>query len=128
MRTLVRDREVVYFAKRLPPVAEVDSSGYETGTMLAQYDEPESFSVRVSPITEQGEIEIFGAKSQSMKKIVESVLNIGLVGIDYLDSAWIGIEPNESFSNANYVVAKSPMITPRQIVIFLESVIPNGNA
>jgi len=128
MRTLVRDRETVYFAKRLPPEAEVDSSGYETGTMLAQYDEPEEFSLRVSPITEQGEIEIFGAKSQSMKKIVESVINTGLVGVDYLDSAWIGIEPNDEFSNANYVVARAPMVTPRQIVIFLESVIPNGNA
>jgi hypothetical protein len=144
MRTVARDREDVYIAQRLPSVPEIDENGYETGTMLPQFDVSVKYRLRVQPISEDADIQLYGAQSVSMRKIIESPLSIGVSDISYLDPVWIGTIPS-TYGDAlpsspvegepsviplpldnNYYVSVQPIQTPRQIVIMLKSVIENG--
>lgn len=95
MRTMERDKEPVYIAQRLPSVAEVGDDGYETGTMLLQYDTPVLYNLRVQPLTETAEMQLWGADARSMKKIVESVNVVSLADVSFLDSVWVGCVPAE---------------------------------
>jgi len=95
MRTMEIDKQAVYIAQRLPSVAEVGDDGYETGTMLPQYDTPVLYNLRVQNLTEDAEIQLWGADARSMKKITESVNVIGLADVSYLDSVWVGCVPTE---------------------------------
>lgn len=93
MRTASRDREDVYVAQRLPSVPEIDENGYETGTMLPQFDTSIKYRLRVQSVTEDADIRLYGAESVSMLKIVESPLLIDRGDISYLDPVWVGRIP-----------------------------------
>lgn len=103
MRTMERDKESVYIAQRLPSVAEVGDDGYETGTMLLQYDTPILYNLRVQPLTETAEVQLWGAQAVSMRKIVESVNVISLADVSFLDAVWVGCTPTE-FCDPYYVI------------------------
>ena len=95
MRTMELDKVPVYIAQRLPSVAEVGDDGYETGTMLPQYDTPVLYNLRVQNLTENAEIQLWGAQAFDIKKITESINVIGLADVSYLDSVWVGCVPTE---------------------------------
>ena len=152
MRTASRDREDVYIAQRLPSVAEIDENGYETGTMLLQFDTIVKYHLRVQYVTEDADVRLYGAESVSMLKIVESPLLVDRTDVSYLDPVWVGklptsyIAPEDVDPDAvppvppvegtpsvipttldnNYIVCVQPIQTPRQTVIMLKSVIANG--
>jgi len=141
MRTVARDRKDVYIALQLPPIPLVTETGAVYGSVV-QYDTPVKFTARVSRISDRGEIEIYGASSKSMKKIVESLANIAPSDVDYMSAVWIGCTPSEAAYDDpiegettttipepldfNYRVSATPIVTPRQIIIYLESVVPNA--
>lgn len=123
MRTTVRDRKKIWVAKRLPPIEQKNSDGYMTGVMIPQYDTPIDLYVNIADLTDEAEIALFGAKSTKIQKVLDDARNFDLAELDYLDVAWVGIEPNkEETVDPNYVVCKAPKRTDRSIVLFLESV------
>jgi len=103
MRVRERDKQSVYIAQRLPSVAEVGDDGYETGNMLLQYDTPVLYNLRVQNLTEDADIQLWGADARSMKKITESVNVIGLADVSFLDAVWVGCTPTE-FYDPYYVI------------------------
>lgn len=141
MRTVVRDRQDVYVSLRLPAIPIVNDSGYAEGEYIP-YDIPQKITVRVSELNDESEIALFGAKSATMKKIVESTVCLPPENIDYLSAVWIGKVPSasayvpitdESLTvipeelDYNYRVVRAPIVTPRQIVVYLESVVDNAS-
>lgn len=144
MRTVAKDRVDVYVAQRLPSVPQRDENGYLTGDSVEQFDTIVKYRLSVHVISEDAEIQLYGADAVSMRKIVESPLLIDLGDISYLDPVWIGKipagyeeAPTEQDMEAtptpiplpldnNYFVCQNPYVTPRQIVIMLKSVTANG--
>lgn len=112
MRSLGKDKKTIWFAKKLPPVPELDEDGNETGSYISSYDEPAEFHVNVQPVTSKADIAIYGQDVFKMEKAVFTPFDVGGYLPEEFEAAWYGVTPNGNLTdgdalhpmNNNYMV------------------------
>lgn len=125
MRSLEREKQIVYVSQKLPPIPVVDDYGYETGEYISSFDEPVELLLNVKPITDQAERQTFGTDVSSVRKAVYTPFDVEGFSVEEHQVAWIGIEPNGNLRdddpanpmNNNYTV-EQVLYTGGQFVVY----------
>lgn len=101
MRSLFREKRVVYISQPLPPREITDKDGNLTGLSENIWDSPVKLFINVKPITSQLERQSFGTDVQNILKAQFTPFDSdGFIPVEK-SAAWIGVIPNGIYSDGN---------------------------
>lgn len=112
MRSLAREKRLVYVSQPLPKQPVLDDDGNRTGNYMDVYDEPVELRLNVKPITDQLERQAFGTDVKSILKAEFTPFDVDGYSFVERSAVWIGVMPNGVLNNGddqhpmncNYVV------------------------
>lgn len=130
MRSLTREKRMVYISQPLPPQEILDEGGNGTGVMENVWDEPVELSLNVKPITDQLERQAFGTDVNSILKAECTPFDVGGYGFVEKSAVWVGVAPNGVLAdgnpahpmNCNYTV-EQVLDTGGQITVYLKKIV-----
>lgn len=100
MRTLNRNKRLIYYALRSGEVANIDEYGNETGELTPDYEEATPLLCNVSAASGQDAVAAFGNFTGYSRTIFIADNNCP---IDEDTIVWFGVEPTEPH---NYIVVR----------------------
>lgn len=101
MRTLGRNKRLIYYALRTGEIADIDEYGNETGDITPVYGEPVELYCNVSAAAGEDMVQAFGNFTAYTRTICVSDINCP---IDENSVIWFGVNPvTEAY---NYVVVR----------------------
>lgn len=98
MRTLLRNKQIFWFANITGTTRTVDEYGYETGESEVAYSEPVEFEANISAARGTTDLDAFGINTNYTKTIVTDDLTLP---IDKSTILWIDCEPDENGEAGN---------------------------
>lgn len=98
MRTLLRNKQIFWFANITGTTRTVDEYGYETGESEVAYSEPVEFEANISAARGTTDLDAFGINTNYTKTIVTDDLTLP---IDKSTILWIECEPDENGEAGN---------------------------
>ena len=101
MRTLRKEKQLVYVAKNLLTQPVLDGDGNQTGEYYSIYNEPEKLFLNVKPITDIAKQKAFGEDVASILKAAYTPYDVSNTEISEFDAVWIEREPNGNLSDGN---------------------------
>jgi hypothetical protein len=129
MRSLHKEKRLVYVSQPLPKEEIKDENGDGTGLYSNVWDESAELYLNLKPITDKLERQEFGADVKSILKATCTPFDVS--GYEFVESsvAWIGVTPNNILSdsdaskpmNNNYTV-EQVLDTGSQITVYFKKV------
>lgn len=94
MRSLSREKQLIYISQPLPNEEIKDENGDGTGNFANVWDEPVELHLNLKPITDELERQAFGTDVNSILKAECTPFDID--GYNFVEgsAAWIGVTPN----------------------------------
>lgn len=129
MRSLARQKRVVYVSQPLPPQEIKDAGGNDMGVKENVWDEPVMLSIGVNPVTDEVERQAFGTDVKNILKAECTLFDTGGYPFVEMSAAWIGAVPNGVLTdgdptkpmNNNYTV-EQVLDTGSQITVYFKKV------
>ena len=100
MRSLNRNKRLIYYALRTGDMANIDEYGNETGESTPTYGERKALSVNISASTGQDAVQAFGSFTGYSRTMFVADNNCP---IEEDSIIWFGVEPP---SPHNYIVVR----------------------
>lgn len=128
MRSLNREKQLIYISQPLPKEEIKDENGDSTGTYANVWDEPVELHLNLKPVTDELERQAFGTDVKSILKVECTPFDID--GYSFIENsiAWIGVTPNgvlrddgTAKMNHNYVVEQI-LNTGGQIKVYFKKI------
>lgn len=128
MRSLNREKKLLYISQPLPGEEIKDENGEKTGDFANVWDEPVELHLNLKPITDELERQAFGTDVKSILKAECTPFDID--GYSFVESsvAWIGVNPNgilrddgTTKMNHNYTI-EQVLDTGGQIKVYFKKI------
>lgn len=106
MRSLKKDKKIIYISKKLPSVPILDDDDNPTGEYAKVYDSPTLLKLNIKPISDKTERQIFGENSENILKISYTLYDSQGFEIENYSAVCLGTEPNGILTDRDF---KNPM-------------------